>query len=868
MFRFRNQLLISRLCRLTKASSIKLLGLAVVVGLVVATMMGSFAGAPSRVAYQAPQAGYAGHAHVFSVSSKTRSRGHAQPRPVAPTTASKLRMAFAAFYNLPVRDVGVATPGSLHVAEVPAQNSFLATAEFPPSGRIPTRVAMHFQDGGDIGIFRSANDSFWRMTGAGGEPFPCPSRLPSGTLDAWGLAPSPLCAPPAATHPRHHPAPSPPRLPSIAAPNAAAGSIAQVAERQVGVGDTPVSRSFAAPDCDPYTALVGEYPGSARCGISPRFGVRDQNEFWCADFAKWVWRRAGVRSDLRTLDPGAASFYTWAREHGQRPRFGSDSPAVGDAVVFYPPSEHAPEGTWADHVGIVVGVHSNGTVNLVNGDFGGGGVPITVEQNNDISLASWASEVWNSGEKWIFVSPGAVNPPRPKPQPKPKPPPPLPAISSFTAAPSSLPGAGGLVTLAASASHATSYSFTASAPGPVGLQRLRSRSGRASDTVTLPLNSTGQPVRYTFTVTATGPGGRTSSAVSVTVSSLVSGGYVTPRYGTSDQTDAFGVTAAGAVTVTSAAGHGAWTTARVTGRGFAPSGAAVATSPRYGVPGQTDAFVTGRNGAVDLLWADGGRTWHSTSISAARLAPAGAAIAASPQYGVSGQTDAFVTGRNGAVDLLWADGGRTWHSTSISARGLAPPGAAIATSAQYGAPGQTDVYVVGRNGAVDLLWAEGGGTWHSTSISAPGLAPAGAAIATSPQYGVADQTDAFVAGANGAIDLLSATDGGSWRTTPISPRRLAPPGAAIATSPQYGVADQTDAFVAGANGAIDLLTASYDGTWRDAPVSAPRSAPAGAAIATSPAGGPDQTAAFVRDNHGRVSLYWATVGSSWHSKRI
>jgi hypothetical protein len=91
-----------------------------------------------------------------------------------------------------------------------------------------------------------------------------------------------------------------------------------------------------------------------------------------------------------------------------------------------------PAGGWADHVGIVAGVNSNGTVDLVNGDFGGDGVPITVEQDNSISIASWASQVWNSGEKWIFVSPGAVTAPSPR----------LPAISSFTASASSPPGAG------------------------------------------------------------------------------------------------------------------------------------------------------------------------------------------------------------------------------------------------------------------------------------------------------------------------------------------------------------------------------------------------------------------------------------------
>ncbi len=621
-----------------------------VTGVISVTVMHpvSKVGAPAR---QAPPERHAGHARSVHLSAVSQILPHrAGPGAPAPaTTAEKLRRAFAAFYHIAPREVGAVVAGSLHVASVPAQRSFWATAEFPPSADVTPRVAADFQDGGDIGIFRGGNGGSWQMTGVGGEPFPCPARVPSDVLAAWGLAPSPMCG-----NRGQHRGTSRPSI-RLAAPSAAAGTIAQVAESQVGVGDTPVSRSFSSPDCNPYTAMVGQRPGSAGCGVDQRFNVQDQNEFWCADFAKWVWSQAGVGSDLGTLNPGAASFYTWAMQHGQQPRFGSDTPAVGDAVVFYPPWDSAPNGNWADHVGIVAGVNSNGTVDLVNGDFGGDGTPITVEQDNDVQLASWASEVWNSGEKWIFVSPGAVSAPPPR----------LPAISSFTASPSLLPGAGGLVTLGVSASNATSFSFTSSPTGPAGLTPVQSDSGGASDTVTVPLNATGQPVSYTFTVTATGPAGSTSGAVMVTESSLVSGGFATPRYGVPGQTDVFGVTASGAVTVTWGAAGGVWATARLTAPGSAPPGAAIATSPQYGVPGQTDAFVTASNGAIDLLSATAQGTWHTTPITPPGSAPPGAAIATSPQYGVPGQTDVFVKDTHGALNLYWATGRGTWHSTPI-----------------------------------------------------------------------------------------------------------------------------------------------------------------------------------------------------------
>ena len=251
---------------------------------------------------------------------------------------------------------------------------------------------------------------------------------------------------------------------------------------------------------------------------------------------------------------------------------------------------------------------------------------------------------------------------------------------------------------------------------------------------------------------------------------------------------------------------------------FAPPGAAIATSPQYGVPNRTDAFVTGTNGAVDLLWANSKGTWHSAPVTAPRFAPPGAAIATSPQYGVPNRTDAFLTGTNGAVDLLWANSKGTWHSAPVTAPRFAPPGAAIATSPQYGVPNRTDAFVTGTNGAVDLLWANSKGTWHSAPVTAPRFAPPGAAIATSPQYGAPNRTDAFLVGTNGALNLLWANSEGTWHSAPVSDPGLAPPGAAIATSAQYGVVNRTDAFVKGTHGTMNLYWAVSRGLWHRKPL--------------------------------------------------
>jgi hypothetical protein len=320
------------------------------------------------------------------------------PLPVAANSSDQaaLAAAYASFKAMPRQDVGALRPGSFHTAFDGASGKYWGTASFFPSTRANEQVASEFQDGGGIGIFTSSNGTAWRMTRVGGEPFPCPGEIPANIETAWGLKNSPYCS-----------AGGGARLAPMMASQASSPSpVAQIATSQVGVSDTPASTNWSL-DCDPYTTMVGAGASSAGCGISPTFGVRDSNELWCADFAKWVWEEAGVSSDLGTLNPGANSFYTWGQEQGETLIPDGNNPAVGDAVVFYPPGELTSSGLgYADHVAIVVGVNSDGTVDLVNGDFMGA-TNISVQQYNEVSIASWASSIWNPDEQWVYISPGS-----------------------------------------------------------------------------------------------------------------------------------------------------------------------------------------------------------------------------------------------------------------------------------------------------------------------------------------------------------------------------------------------------------------------------------------------------------------------------
>jgi len=91
-------------------------------------------------------------------------------------------------------------------------------------------------------------------------------------------------------------------------------------------------------------------------------GNGGQPEYWCADFARWVWSEAGV--DASALDAAAGSFYLYGQNNGTL----HNSPSLGDAVVF-----DYQGGGYADHVALVTQVNSDGSIETVSGDWNGSG---------------------------------------------------------------------------------------------------------------------------------------------------------------------------------------------------------------------------------------------------------------------------------------------------------------------------------------------------------------------------------------------------------------------------------------------------------------------------------------------------------------
>lgn len=95
-------------------------------------------------------------------------------------------------------------------------------------------------------------------------------------------------------------------------------------------------------------------------------------EEWCADFAAWAWRQAGVSFDYGygpgELNAGAASFYLWGVAHGTwHPSTSGYTPAPGDVAIYgLSPGGQAPS---AAHVAIVTGMRRGRRgPDVINGD--------------------------------------------------------------------------------------------------------------------------------------------------------------------------------------------------------------------------------------------------------------------------------------------------------------------------------------------------------------------------------------------------------------------------------------------------------------------------------------------------------------------
>jgi PKD domain-containing protein/CHAP domain-containing protein len=666
---------------------------------------------------------------------------HAAGATAADGTA--LIRAFVLARKLPRDAVGGIAKGSLHVATGQAGGTAWAVASFTPSAKVAPRLNTEFQDGASTAVFTRSRGHAWRLSQLTGAPFVCSRALSPALLSAWHLRRLASCGVSAATQ----------RSAALRArPGTTAGvsigqNIANIALSEIGIADSPANTSFS-PDCDPYSTMDGPTaPNANGCGVNSNFGVVNENEEWCADFAKWVWQQAGVTADVPSLNAGAISFYKWGLEQGESMPVDSASPAVGDAIVLFPPGTVNSSTTFADHVGIVTSVNSDGTVDLANGDFAGPS-NISVQYNTEIpisGLASWAASVeGDTGEQYVFVAP---------------------PNSTQQAAPTARIVAPG------NAVAGTSVPLTAEASEADG--SISSYLWTFGDGITATGASVthvfGDPGLYTAALTATSSLG-TETTTTATIDVVGGSDAVSSIQG--DQvwytTDPLlqNVYTARAGTLSEDGWDGAsWLDQTVPG---APSGTSAATLTYPGTSDQFSAAVFFRAGAGTLAETSGGDGDWSTSQLAGQPSASSAIAATTVNDATSPRgaaPDVFYFSSSGQPSESSGVGG-IWSTQTLPGPLTTASGSlALTNTTQGGTPSQALFYIDGGALTVDYSGSSG---WQTEQISLPSGIAAGSPLSalTSGPGGLTESVF-FVDGSGKLAQATSAVGSGTWTVTEL-----------------------------------------------------------------------------------------------------
>jgi hypothetical protein len=753
---------------------------------VAALVVSTAAGAAAAPAAAARAAG--------SASTRPASTAKAEELPASAADQATLLRAYVKARDLPAGAATSVRNGSLHVA-VMKDGVEWALASFAPARRLAQPLLVRFQDGAATGIFRRAPGQPWQFVQAGVEPVGCDPAVPSAVRAVWNMAAKLSCGAARSSSPR---AASLARAGLDATPSLGA-KIASIALSQAGVSDIPVVTNFDTVDCDPYTPMVGPVypdPDTRGCGYNAKFGVQNENEEWCSDFAEWVWLHAGVTQDMDLINPGANSFYAWGQAQKESLTVDGTDPAVGDAVVLYPPGQITAT-TGASHVGIVTAVHSNGTLNIVNGDFLGAS-NISVQYNTNVTIGPWAASVEETpGEQWVFVSPPTTAQPAT----------PVAQISGPSVA-----AAGTAVTFRASATQpGGSIASEAWAFGNGEYEPNGAATGLTVQHVFA------DPGRQTVSMIATSNLGTiTVKTLTVDVvagsSALVSTPSDALYYAYTPVAQSLFVDRPSGGLAEESFDGASWLDENLPGDIAAGSPVAAL---RYEAPdGVVGPHVFARATTGRLTEADAaGLAWSTvtlpgsvasgSAIVATTIAPGSTSEPAYPavfSYDPAGQlTETYLAGT-------------AWHTSVLPAPAGKPGALAVATSFQ-GATPVPQVYSVSGQGSL-VVTSQLAGKWHSTVVPVSiGIAPATSLAAVSSP---ADGSAAAVFFADRAGHVAEASQdatGSAWTVSQISATAAAPGGTLLATNfvPSSG-SPQPDVFALSTSGQ-PLLISSAGGTW-------------------------------------------------------
>ncbi|GIH20464.1 hypothetical protein [Rugosimonospora africana] len=251
-------------------------------------------------------------------------------------------------------------------------------------------------------------------------------------------------------------------------------------------------------------------------------------------------------------------------------------------------------------------------------------------------------------------------------------------------------------------SNASTYDFGS----PVAISQ---QFGAANQTDVFAINAEGQ-----LTVIWSENGGSWNGPVILSGAIFPGAGEVavSQQFGAPNQTDVFAVNISGQLTVTWVQGAGAWSSPQVIGTGGYAFGVPVAASQQFGISNQTDVFGVSAAGNLTNAWVAGTGPWHGPGNLAATTLPSDTVLAVSQQFGAANTTDVFGIDQTGRLTVTWVQAAGPWFGpTPIGQPGALPTGTGVAASQQFGLD-QIDVFAVNAEGTLTVTWAGATGVWN------------------------------------------------------------------------------------------------------------------------------------------------------------
>lgn len=251
---------------------------------------------------------------------------------------------------------------------------------------------------------------------------------------------------------------------------------------------------------------------------------------------------------------------------------------------------------------------------------------------------------------------------------------------------------------------------------------------------------------------------------------------------------------------------------RLTAPGVAQPGGHIALAyyPPYN---QFEAVFIGKNGGVNLIWKANNGAWQGpVTISPSNIAPPGGGVALA-YYPLNRQFEGMFADNNGVMNIFWKANNSAWHTpVGISTPHLAKPGGQV-TMTYYPLNQQLEAFIVDAAGTVDVLWKANNGAWQGPATLSPHwFAPPGGPIRSVYQP-LNQQLEVFTVGGNRSLQMVWKANNGAW----AQPVTLAPAGSLDLDADIGGafqpLNNQLELFYTDRGGNLGFVWKANNGPW-------------------------------------------------------